>query len=88
MSVTAAAPAAGFGAPTYPVLMQVDVPLATTLAMLFSTAWTIGSARWVTAGASIAVVVVLLSRWRHVWSPVGGGTRVRAEIPCVPEVGA
>ena len=118
--------ATGFAALIYPLLIQLEAPLATTLAMLFSATWTIGyvalllsfrtggrlegivdwllvgvvtltllvahfalllvypapgnlllvaenmtvadaindTARWVTAGASIALVIVLLSRWR------------------------
>jgi signal transduction histidine kinase len=130
----------GFAALAYPLLIQVDAPLATTLAMLFSAAWTIGyaalllgfmtggrlegtvdrllvgvftltlfvahfllllvypapdnlllvsenmtvadaindTARWLTAAASIGVVVVLLSRWRGASKP-----RRRALLPGV-----
>ncbi len=132
--------ATGFAALIYPLLIQLDSSLATTLALLFSAAWTIGyaalllsfmtggrlehivdwllitvftltllvahfflllvypapgnlllvaenmtiadaindTARWVTAGASIALVIVLLSRWRGASKP-----RRRALLPGV-----
>jgi signal transduction histidine kinase len=132
--------AIGFAALIYPLLVQVDSSLATTLAYLFSSVWTIGyaalllsfmtgglltstidrllvgvftltlfvahfllllvypipgnlllieenmriadaindSARWISAGASIALVFVLLSRWRGASKP-----RRRALLPGV-----
>jgi signal transduction histidine kinase len=132
--------AIGFAALIYPLLIQVEAPLAMTLAMLFSAVWTIGyaalllsfmtgglltgtidrllvgvftltlfvahfalllvypapgnlllietnmtiadaindSARWITAGASIVLVFVLLSRWRGASKP-----RRRALLPGV-----